>query len=72
MTADEWLREVARRLGTEPPSTRDVDDVLALAALAAHASERQAAPVTCWLAARSGRQISDCLAIVREVAGELA
>jgi hypothetical protein len=60
----EWIDAFAQRLGVEAPSEQEVTAILALAAVAAHASERTAAPVACWLAARE--------ALVPEQALELA
>ena len=54
MTADEWIDRYAAALGVAPPSAGDRETLLALAAEAAHASERVAAPLACWLAARAG------------------
>jgi hypothetical protein len=53
-TAAAWLSAFADRLGVPGPSAEEFDDLLALAAVAAHASHRTAAPVACWLAARAG------------------
>jgi uncharacterized protein DUF6457 len=55
MTAEEWLERFAGKLGVEPPTRDEVDALLELASLAAHASERRAAPIACWLAASAGR-----------------
>lgn len=49
-----WLAAFAEQLGIDAPSEAEVDAILALAGTAAHASERTAAPVACWLAARAG------------------
>jgi hypothetical protein len=54
MDAPQWLRAFAAELGVEPPSEAEVETLLALAGVAAHASERTAAPITCWLTARAG------------------
>ncbi|MCU1495517.1 MAG: hypothetical protein JWO62_3281 [Acidimicrobiaceae bacterium] len=53
-TGEQWLAAFAERLGVSAPSPDEVDQLLALAGTAAHASERTAAPVACWLAARAG------------------
>jgi hypothetical protein len=66
--ATEWCREFAAAAGVDPPTRQEIDDVLALAGLAAHASVRQAAPITCWLAARAGIPLSQALASAREIA----
>ncbi len=49
-----WLAAFAEQLGVDAPSEVECEDILALAGTAAHASERTAAPVACWLAARAG------------------
>lgn len=54
MTAQEWLAGFAALLGVEAPNDEQIRDLLRLAGEAAHASERIAAPVACWLVARAG------------------
>jgi hypothetical protein len=49
-----WIDALAAVLGAEPLSDADADELLALAGVAAHASQRTAAPLSCYLAARSG------------------
>ena len=49
-----WLADFAAALGQEPPTQAEIDDLLALASIAAHASERWAAPLACWLVGRAG------------------
>jgi hypothetical protein len=53
MTAQEWLAAFAARLGVDPPDPDTMDELLALAGTAAHASERIAAPLACWLVGRA-------------------
>jgi hypothetical protein len=53
-TATEWIGAYAAQLRIDAPSEDEIEQILALAATAAHASERTAAPVACWLAARAG------------------
>ena len=67
MNAKEWLAAYAEQLGTEPPTAEELKAVLELAAEAAHASERIAAPVACWLSARAGRSLEESLTLAREV-----
>jgi hypothetical protein len=64
-TATEWLGRFAGALGVKPPSDDEVTALLALAAEAAHASERTAAPVACWLAATAGLAPGDALQVAR-------
>ena len=49
----QWIETFAAGLGVSPPAEAAVEPVLALAAEAAHASERAAAPLACWLAAQT-------------------
>jgi Domain of unknown function (DUF6457) len=72
MNAREWLSEYAQRLGTAPPDPEEFDAVLQLAAEAAHSSERVAGPVACWLAARSGKPLSEALPAARALAAHTA
>jgi Domain of unknown function (DUF6457) len=67
MNAREWIDAFAERLGTEPPSTEEFKVLLELAGEAAHASERVAAPVACWVAARAGADPHTALQNAREV-----
>lgn|GEM_PF-443961 len=53
MSAAEWLNAFAEQLNIDPPSDDERDAILTLAGIAAHASERTAAPIACWLAARA-------------------
>jgi hypothetical protein len=59
MKRDEWLTEFAAEAGVEEPSAEQVDSLLELAATAAHASERTAAPIACWIAGRSQRPLEE-------------
>jgi hypothetical protein len=54
-----WLAAFAEQLGVDAPTENECQDILALAGTAAHASERTAAPVACWLAARAGLAASE-------------
>jgi hypothetical protein len=67
MNAKDWIAEYAEQLGTEPPTAEEFTAILDLAAEAAHASERVAAPVACWLSARAGRPLEESLRLAREV-----
>ena len=63
----EWCARFAAAAGTEPPTGEEVDDLLALAAIAAHASARQAAPITCWLAAKAGLTVTAALQTAQSI-----
>jgi uncharacterized protein DUF6457 len=68
MNVKEWITAYAERLGVEPPTAEEIKTVLDLAGEAARASERVAAPVTCWVAAKAGRSLEESLAAARELA----
>ena len=68
MTAEEWVRTFAERAGAEPPSQAVIDEILKLAAVAAHSSERRAAPIACWIAGTTGRPVSELRAVADELA----
>ena len=70
MNATEWLAAYADKLGTAPPSTEDLKAILDLAGEAAHSSERIAAPVACWLAAKAGVGLGEAMKLAREVPGD--
>jgi len=69
MNAKEWIAAYADLLGVEPPTAEEFKGILDLAAEAAHASERVAAPVACWVSARAGRSLEDSVTLAREVRG---
>jgi hypothetical protein len=54
MNAKEWIAQFAERLGTDAPTPAEFSALLDLAGEAAHSSERVAAPVACWVAAKAG------------------
>jgi hypothetical protein len=70
MNATEWLAAYADRLGAEPPTPEELDAVLALAGVAAHASERVAAPVACWMAARAGVGLEQAMRLAQEIGSD--
>jgi Domain of unknown function (DUF6457) len=59
MTRDEWITAFAADLGVDPPDAETVDTLLALAGTAAHASERTAAPIACYLVGLAGASPPD-------------
>jgi hypothetical protein len=67
MNAQEWTEAFAVRLGTEAPSAEEFGTLLDLAGEAAHSSERVAAPVSCWVAARAGVSPAEALQAARKV-----
>jgi hypothetical protein len=71
MTGQEFARQVAHALGVESLTDDDANAILAMAGVAAHASERLAAPLCAYLAGRSGRSLADAREAVARVAGEV-
>ncbi len=68
MNAKQWLAAFAEKLGTDPPSTEEFKQLLDLAGVAAHSSERVAAPVACWVTARSGVSPAQALELAKGIA----
>ncbi len=66
--ARSWVDRFAEALGVDRLTDDDVVALLALAATAAHGSERTAAPLSCWLAARAGLTPAEALARAEELA----
>ncbi len=67
MNAKQWLDAYAERLGIDPPTKDEFAAILDLAAEAAHASERVAAPAACWAAAKAGLPLPEAIVEAREV-----
>lgn len=63
MTAEQWVEKFAKEIGADPPSREVTDEILKLAAEAAHSSERIAAPVACWIAGRAGKPLAEAIEV---------
>jgi len=72
MTRDEWIAAFAREAGVERPSPEEIRELLELAGTAAHASERTAAPLACWIAGRCGVPLEELRAIAERIEGPSA
>ena len=70
MNAPDWLAAYADKLGVPPPTKDELKAVLDLAGEAAHSSERIAAPVACWLAAKAGVGLEQAMTLAKEVGGD--
>ena len=66
-TAADWLADFADRIGLPTPTSEEIDTLLELAGVAAHASERIAAPIACWLVGRTDLTPDDALALAKEI-----
>jgi hypothetical protein len=69
VNAREWIAAYAAELGVEPPTPDEFATLLDLAGVAAHSSERVAAPVACWLSATAGSAPEEALAVARRISG---
>ena len=68
MTAEDWIADFAAALGRPAPTREEMDAILRLASVAAHASERRAAPIACWLAATAATPLEAALDVAQDVA----
>jgi molybdopterin-guanine dinucleotide biosynthesis protein A len=68
-SAEQWIEAFAAALGRPAPTAAEREAVLKLASVAAHASERRAAPIACWLAAGSELSLDEALVLAQELAG---
>lgn len=69
MNAREWIDAFAAELGAESPTAEEWSQLLDMAGVAAHSSERVAAPVSCWVAARAGVSPAEALQAARSIGG---
>lgn len=69
MTAEQWIRTFAEEIGCDPPDQEHMDEILRLASVAAHASERKAAPIACYLAGITGRPVGELRKAAEALAG---
>ena len=67
MTGQEWIDAFADHLGVDRPEAAEVEALLDLAGVAAHSSERIAAPIACWLIGRAGLDPEDALNQARDL-----
>jgi hypothetical protein len=68
-SAEQWIEALAAALGRPAPTAEERETVLKLASVAAHASERRAAPIACWLAAASEVSLDEALVLAQELSG---
>jgi hypothetical protein len=64
---EQWLADFCQRIGVDPPTPEESETLLALAGVAAHASERPAAPLACWAAGRTGLTTEELLEHAKRV-----
>jgi hypothetical protein len=69
--ADAWIHEFLVTAGATELTDHERESILELAGVAAHSSERMAAPLTCWVAAAAGLSPVAALEVARKVAERL-
>ena len=69
-TAVEWLAGFAEVIGAAAPGAEVMNELLDLAGVAAHDSERMAAPIACWMAGVAGVDPAEALERARRYAAD--
>lgn len=67
MNARQWIDAFAAEIGADAPTDAEIEHLLDLAAIAAHSSERIAAPVACWIGGRAGASVDQLQAAARRI-----
>jgi 1,6-anhydro-N-acetylmuramate kinase len=70
MNAPDWLAAYAEKLGVPAPTKDELTAVLDLAGVAAHSSQRIAAPVAAWMAGKAGVQLDEAMRLAEQVPGD--
>ena len=70
MTAQEFLEAFAAQVGVPTPTPQEFDALLEVASIAAHSSERLAAPLACWMGGASGMPATQLLAAAQRIADQ--
>jgi hypothetical protein len=71
-SARDWLDGFAHELGLDTPDEDTIDKLLNLAGVAAHDSERIAAPIACWMIGVAGIDPTEALALAQKYVSERA
>ena len=70
MRAADWIEEFCEQIGMPQPAEAEREAILRLAAIAAHGSERIAAPMACWVGGASGKSLTELQEVAERVSGE--
>jgi hypothetical protein len=71
VTVSEWLARYATLLGVPPPKKEEIETLLALTGVAAHAAERTAAPLSAWMVGCAGCDVAKAHQAAQQLAAEL-
>lgn len=66
-SGNEWVGRFAQEVGADPPDAAQVEKLLKLAAVAAHSSERIAAPLACWIAGSAGLDLDEAITLAERI-----
>jgi len=66
-TGAEWIARFAEEASAREPSEAEIERLLRLASVAAHSSERLAAPIACWIAGVAGLDLDEAIALAERV-----
>ena len=66
-SVEAFLEAFAAAAGVPAPSAEEAEALLKIASIAAHSSERMAAPLACWMVGASGRPIAELLAAAQQL-----
>ncbi len=67
MDANSWLAGYAEKIGVPAPTKAELKAVLDLAGVAAHSSQRIAAPVAAWMAGKAGLDLDEAMRLAEQV-----
>jgi len=67
MDANTWLAAYAEKVGVPAPTEDELNAVLDLAGVAAHSSQRIAAPVATWMAGKAGLDLDEAMRLAEQV-----
>jgi hypothetical protein len=67
MSREEWVRAFCAEPGVNAPTAEEEAQLLELASIATHSSERPAAPLACWAAGKTGRSPAELREIARRI-----
>ncbi|MCB0874803.1 MAG: DUF6457 domain-containing protein [Solirubrobacterales bacterium] len=66
----DWIEAFAEAADAEAPDEEQIARLLKLASVAAHSSERIAAPIACWIAGSAGIEAERAIEIAESLAGD--